>query len=474
MSSLPLTSGPEPGAKAVPRVLVADDSRVMQHAIRKILVNEFDLVQVEDGESAWKQLANDPSIQVLITDIEMPELNGYGLICRIRAADDERLRELPVITITGAEDDETKQHAFACGATDFITKPIDAIQLMARVKASVKFDHAARVIAEQAETLEAQSISDLLTGLPSRRYLLQRGDQDLAYAKRNDGDLALIRINIDNFRQHFRALGEDLGDALLAWVARLLIENARTEDTVARIAGAEFAVLVNGIGLTETAVMAERVRASISSQPFSEGGKSISVTISIGMSSLRQDRSSDLESLLRLASQRAVHAQSEGGNRLCGLIPGEAPEDVEELTVGDVPVIVEDAPANIDLPKGEALGVVEELSAGDLSATVDETPGDLEMTLETPVVGADVPNSAGEELNLVEIELPTLDYIDMPLEPSVPELPEQKKVSAGESPGVEEALDMLAQGEESRLLPYLDKLMQKLKPLIDLYDRTRR
>src|SRR5256885_6967375 len=113
------------GSGTKPHVLVADDSRVIRKAVTKILGNDFELVEADDGEAAWQQIERDQRIEVLMTDIEMPKLDGYGLICRVRAADESRLRDLPIIVITGAEDETTRERAYACGATDFITKPID-------------------------------------------------------------------------------------------------------------------------------------------------------------------------------------------------------------------------------------------------------------------------------------------------------------------------------------------------------------
>ena len=123
-----------------PRVLVADDSRVIRKAVTKILGNDFELVEAEDGESAWDQLGKQDRVDVLMTDIEMPKLDGYGLICRVRAAEQSNLRDMPIIVITGAEDEVTRERAYACGATDFITKPIDSVQLLARARAHAKLD----------------------------------------------------------------------------------------------------------------------------------------------------------------------------------------------------------------------------------------------------------------------------------------------------------------------------------------------
>ena len=91
-----------------PRVLVVDDSRLMRKAIHKFIQGEFEATEAEDGEKGWEMLVGDDQIQVVIADVLMPRLDGYALICRIRAADEARIRDVPVIVITGAEDDETR------------------------------------------------------------------------------------------------------------------------------------------------------------------------------------------------------------------------------------------------------------------------------------------------------------------------------------------------------------------------------
>lgn len=120
-----------------PRVLVIDDSRVIRRMITKVLGSEFDTMEASDGAAGWSALAHDSHIDVVITDIQMPQLDGYGLICRIRAVEDPGLRDIPVVVITSAEDEITKERAYACGANDFILKPLDATQLLGCVRAHV-------------------------------------------------------------------------------------------------------------------------------------------------------------------------------------------------------------------------------------------------------------------------------------------------------------------------------------------------
>ncbi len=313
------------------RVLVTDDSRVIRKAISKILSNEFELIEAEDGENAWQHLLRDESIQVLVSDIEMPKLDGYSLICRIRAADPERIRNIPVIVITGADDELTRERAFACGATDFIIKPIDGVQLLARTRAHAKLDQTTRKLEETSTALEEQTAVDPLTQLHSRRYFIQRGVQDLAYAKRHGSDLSLIRVDIDNFRPIYKKHGDQVSDQILIWLAKILVTSSRTEDTVARIGGGEFAILTPSSGRMEAAVLCERIRTAVNAGPFKQGNVSVPLTISLGLATLGRDPGETTEELLALAEQRVTLAKAAGGNRLGVSYLEEAPKPEETV-----------------------------------------------------------------------------------------------------------------------------------------------
>lgn len=313
------------------RVLVADDSRVIRKAINKILSSEFELVETEDGETAWEHLLKDDSIEVLVSDIEMPRLDGYSLICRIRAAESERVRSVPIIVITGADDELTRERAFACGATDFIIKPIDGVQLLARTRAHAKLDQTTRKLEETATALEEQTAVDPLTQLHSRRYFIQRGVQDLAYAKRHSSDLSVIRIDIDNFRAIYKQHGDQVSDQILVWLARILTATCRTEDTLARIGGGEFAIIAPSSGRMEAAVLCERARTAVTAEPFKHASLSLPLTISLGLSTLGRDPGETIEELLTLAEQRMTLAKAAGGNRLGISYQEEAPKPEEAV-----------------------------------------------------------------------------------------------------------------------------------------------
>jgi two-component system cell cycle response regulator len=503
---------PEASPQTRPRVMVADDSRVIRMAIKRILGVDYDLVEVEDGESAWDRIRDDTEIQALVTDIEMPKIDGYELICRIRGAEDRRLRELPVIAITGAEDEETKQRAFACGATDFIIKPIDAIQLKARVQAYIRYDQTAREQTEKSLILEDQSIMDSMTGLCSRRYLSQRGDQDLAFSIRRGNDLSLIRLEIDHFKKLYKKHGDDISENLLTWFAKVLSGCARTEDTVARTGGTQFAVLASATSIANAAVLCQRLLETVASQPYRHGNITIPITLSIGMASLSQDRRDNFEDLQKLAQQRLCHAQSEGGNRVCSSILSDMSE-IEEVLVpsiepqGDgVLSLMEPLSESVSAETSAAIEF-EEMTSEETGFTLDiigmeasevesfpdatlsdldqkveleveveaepapvDTPMTMELTIEEPVDQAvecmpDVDDVAGSSDQLVASVIP-----DAP----ATAVTEPASMPSADLLSIDKALHLIAQGKADLLAPYLDALLQKVRPLMDFSTQVRR
>ena len=191
------------------RLLVVDDSKLMRKAATKMLGDEFDIVLAEDGQQAWIQLESDPTIQVLFTDLNMPVCDGYELLARVRGSGDADVQTMPVIVMTGAENDEdARMRALQAGATDFITKPFTTTDLLARARAHVSHR-------KKTQQLEAQTTLDALTGLANRAGFLQRLQQDLAYARRHLQAMCVVRIELDDFRRLFLGYGRETADGLL-------------------------------------------------------------------------------------------------------------------------------------------------------------------------------------------------------------------------------------------------------------------
>ena len=424
----------------VVRVLVVDDSLVIRKVIEKKLKHEFDLVMAEDGEAGWEMLRQDDRICVLVTDMEMPRLDGYAFISRIRASDDARMRDIPIIAITGAEDEESKERAFACGTTDFVVKPIDTMQLLARVHALAKLNLATRQLVESQAALQDQATLDPLTQLSSRRYFQQRCDQDLAYAVRHGQDFSLLRMEIDNFKSIYQQHGDGLVDEMLTWPAGIFMATCRREDTVARIGGAEFAVLAPATGRDKAQILCRRLCTAVVAKPFVSGGKEIPVTLSVGAVTLDEGAKRNFTELMEIAERRVRRARIAGGDRVV------ATDEVVPETGEALPQVAAEAQPEISAPAGV------------------DIPDPPEMA-EQITLAADAPLSLAFDADQAENALGSTAAAGT------------REETAGaertETFGLDQALKMLARGEGDRLAPWLDRLVQRLLPLLEFYNERR-
>jgi two-component system, cell cycle response regulator len=256
------------------RVLVVDDSRLMQKAALKMLGSEFDVITADDGVDAWGKLQSDASIQVVFTDLSMPRMDGYELLQTVRGSSEPGMLTLPIIVVTGADNDESaRMRALELGATDFITKPFTTIDLLARARAHANHQRITR-------ELQAQSTRDVLTGLANRAGFLERLQQDLAYARRHQQDLTLVRLEIDDFRAVFLRHGKDVAEAWVVNVAQAIRTRIRREDTAARIGLGGFALSLPAGKADGIAGMVERLRLEVAALPAPEGAPAIAISLS--------------------------------------------------------------------------------------------------------------------------------------------------------------------------------------------------
>lgn len=301
-----------PGQK--PLILVVDDSRLMRLAIKKILAEDFALLEGVDGEDGWEKLLADPAIQVVFTDLSMPGLDGFGLLERIRGSEDARIRALPVIVITGNEDDEAvKARALSAGATDFITKPFQSVQIRARADAHAKSQHKLQAV---TAALDEQTTIDALTQLSNVRYFMQHGNEDLSFAIRHKSELALIVLALDDFAALTAAMDEQARDQILIDVAGVLRAQTRREDTAARLDAARFGLLLPASNSVGTRHLGKRILADIGDLKFSHAGRRLKITASMGIATPDIKADTTFEAMVKSAERRLDVAIQAGGNCL--------------------------------------------------------------------------------------------------------------------------------------------------------------
>jgi PleD family two-component response regulator len=168
-----------------PQALIADDSRIVRATLCKHLSDLFDFSEALDGEEAWDFLLRNDSVDLLITDLTMPRLDGYGLLRRMRASRSEHLRSMPVVVVSGTDDADERRQAREAGATDLITKGMPTAQLVSRMTLLAQLVNAQRLHAGRDDD----------TGLSP--YAFQSGaERLLAHAIRRKEELALLSISI--------------------------------------------------------------------------------------------------------------------------------------------------------------------------------------------------------------------------------------------------------------------------------------
>lgn len=318
-----------------PRLLIVDDSRMVRASIIKQIRGRFDCREESDGASAWEALLIDSAIELVITDIGMPRLDGYGLIERLRGSRIPRLQKLPVIVISGDEDDAARERARQLGANDFITKGIGTSELIARLDSLSKLGQTSRELDASREALARQSPVDPSSGLATRSYLNWRGSQDLALARRHQGGASVMAIEIDDFVGLEASRGTELAGLIARRLCGILSNKVRHEDTVSELAPGLFAVLAPLSDMLSTCAFALRLQGAIDKLVMTYRDEKIRIGVSVGVASSYVDGAMALEDLIELAIGRLQQAQATGGRKVVGN-EGEVTREVVERLLRNV------------------------------------------------------------------------------------------------------------------------------------------
>lgn len=356
------------------RLLIVDDSKVIRVTARKILRDHFETVEAVDGENAWEILGSEESFSLIVSDLTMPKLDGFGLLERIRSSHLPQLQNIPVIVITGSNDSEAvKERATSAGATDFIGKPFDAVDLLARTQALASAHTTVQTLTEETIALEDQITTDTFSGLANEQAFMSHGYQQLSYAVRHRTSLAVFRIEIDDFGDLFKRYGQATTDAIVKAVATVLQSGIRHEDMAARIGTARFALLLPGMNKAGIHNLADRINRDISARILKQGETRIRFTVSIGVAAPEILRDTRFDELLSVADSRLIYAISRGGNQV--ILEGtenEAPVPQNPRTPEETaPVVLEEAVTSVSEPVESELQL-EEMEIIEIDVTTDE------------------------------------------------------------------------------------------------------
>jgi diguanylate cyclase (GGDEF)-like protein len=238
---------------------------------------------------------------VVLLDLFMPNINGIELLRQMK----QSFETLPVVIMTGYGSIEVAVESMQAGASDFVTKPVEATVLDIRLKRAIEYAHTKRL----ADT-------DGLTGLYNRRSFQERLEQEIDRAIRYNRPLSLIMIDIDHFKMYNDTHGHLHGDSILVEVAHFLRTLSRTSDIVVRYGGEEFSLLLPETDLASAEALGQRLREQVERHTF-RGTKPLpgkGLTISVGIASYMPPDTK--EALLEAADMALYRAKREGRNRV--------------------------------------------------------------------------------------------------------------------------------------------------------------
>ncbi|HEX3997080.1 MAG TPA: diguanylate cyclase [Pirellulales bacterium] len=297
------------------RVLVADDDPAILRLLESLLqASGYEVFSASDGRQALEMIErHQPSY--LITDWNMPEMNGIELCCRVRHLDLPSYIYIVFLTVRSAEDDLTA--AMDAGADDFLIKPLRRDELMARLGAG------ARILRLESRLSQLAAL-DALTELPTRRTFHELLAKEWQRSHRYQLALSAVMIDIDFFKPINDTHGHPAGDEVIRGVVRLLRRNCRRSDLICRYGGEEFVALLPETDEASAMIWAERFRRHVAEMVTVVGNAEIRATVSLGVAQMLADMEEKSE-LLSLADQCLLAAKQRGRNRV---------ESAKSLTAG--------------------------------------------------------------------------------------------------------------------------------------------
>ena len=285
-------------------VMVVDDSRTSRAQLRELLKRHFfKVVEAESGNVALAQLQAHPDIRIVITDQEMPGMDGIQFTSAVRR--NYAKEEIIIIGLSGSSDSSLSARFLKIGANDYLTKPFCPEELYCRIESNLENIKLIEKIRYQANT-------DYLTGLPNRRYFFSQVNDVHKQCQQNDVPASVAIFDIDHFKRINDSYGHDAGDAVLIQVARLL-DSHFNNYFLARFGGEEFCLYAQDVTSEELEGELDEFRQSLAEFEFAYEEGSLQCTISIGLS---EGTDKTVNALIAEADELLYQAKTHGRNQV--------------------------------------------------------------------------------------------------------------------------------------------------------------
>ena len=307
------------------RVLIVDDSKFVRTTFKHILSSSFLVREEADGEAAWQAIQTDPSIVFVFSDLDMPKLDGYGLIERIRKSTERRIRELPVIVFSGAESEEAQRRARTAGANDFISKSAEAPEVLSRINMRLR-----TILGGHERPQSAISSS------ANVHQLIAEGRRQYSSAQSRHTPLSVMAVRIQNYVEVAQKLGRNIAEELMARIGKAIIVTAANGNLVGRATEAAF-VVISSAGAQHMLAFGRRLEEQIANAHVRLGTEQLTIRAATGLATLGVDTANCIEDLIKLALQRAPH----------GAAPGVALTPAEQVILRQIGGLIQNGGANL-------------------------------------------------------------------------------------------------------------------------------
>jgi len=286
------------------KVLVVDDSMVFRKQMKGMLDNLFfNVITVAHGEEALGMLQTHPDISLVITDYNMPVMDGFELTRNIRKT--YKKEDLAIIALSSNEDDEINAMFLKYGANDYIKKPFSKEEFSCRINNTVEAQENLNIVMNHANR-------DFLTGLYNRRYFFKNIQDYIESIKDSTESYAVAMVDIDFFKKVNDTYGHDTGDKVIVHLSEMLSSITKHDDMVARFGGEEFCIVLKDVDKTTVDKIFEKIRRDVEkSYVTSDDGDEIRYTISIGVV-MNSDET--LEEIVNQSDMMLYKAKQNGRN----------------------------------------------------------------------------------------------------------------------------------------------------------------
>lgn len=289
------------------KVLVIDDTHFNIRILKDILEKENFTVFTLDNSLAALETARILQPDVILLDILMPNMDGFEVCSLIKK--EPSLKDIPIIMESARTDGKGVKKALESGAFDYIKKPIDEMEVIARIQSALRFK-------DLQDELKELAMKDGLTGLYNYALLIELFEKEMAKLSRSNSDIAFVMVDIDYFKKVNDTFGHSAGNIILRELSQILTSSVRMGDIVARYGGEEFSIVLPKTTIDDTMEICERIRTKVEKTNFIIGNQTINITISMGIALRGNENNIAVTEIIKRADAGLYVAKNNGRNRI--------------------------------------------------------------------------------------------------------------------------------------------------------------